>query len=145
MAQAFRLKEKADRASERKSVEERDKEYYAEDSVNWDKPVLDYDTLNRQPWVAYGEIDEDAHILFAFVQLGNRAISFGRVISFGIRVPNDDAHAELINKLRGYMGNDKQVRQIQVDTLANIIGMAGVATVGIQDRHNSLLDIIEVG
>lgn len=87
MAQAFRLKEKADRASERKSVEERDKEYYAEDSVNWDKPVLDYDTLNRQPWVAYGEIDEGAHILFAFVQLGNRAISFGRVISFGIRVP----------------------------------------------------------
>lgn len=145
MAQAFRLKEKADRASERKSVEERDKEYYAEDSVNWDKPVLDYDTLNRQPWVAYGEIDEDAHILFAFVQLGNRAISFGRVISFGIRVPNDDAHAELINKLRGYMGNDKQFRQIQVDTLANIIGMAGVATVGIKDRHNSLMDIIEVG
>lgn len=145
MAQAFRLKEKTDRASERKSVEERDKEYYAEDSVNWDKPVLDYDTLNRQPWVAYGEIDEDAHILFAFVQLGNRAISFGRVISFGIRVPNDDAHAELINKLRGYMGNDKQVRQIQVDTLANIIGMAGVATVGIKDRHNSLMDIIEVG
>lgn len=145
MAQAFRLKEKADRASERKSVEERDKEYYAEDSVNWDKPVLDYDTLNRQPWVAYGEIDEDAHILFAFVQLGNRAISFGRVISFGIRVPNDDAHAELINKLRGYMGNDKQVRQIQVDTLANIIGMAGVATVGTKDRHNSLMDIIEVG
>lgn len=145
MAQAFRLKEKADRASERKSVEERDKEYYAEDSVNWDKPVLDYDTLNRQPWVAYGEINEDAHILFAFVQLGNRAISFGRVISFGIRVPNDDAHAELINKLRGYMGNDKQVRQIQVDTLANIIGMAGVATVGTKDRHNSLMDIIEVG
>ena len=145
MAQAFRLKEKADRASERKSVEERDKEYYAEDSVNWDKPALDYNTLNRQPWVAYGEIDEDAHILFAFVQLGNRAISFGRVISFGIRVPNDDAHAELINKLRGYMGNDKQVRQIQVDTLANIIGMAGVATVGIKDRHNSLMDIIEVG
>lgn len=145
MAQAFRLKEKTDRAAERKSVEERDKEYYAEDSVNWDKPVLDYDTLNRQPWVAYGEIDEDAHILFAFVQLGNRAISFGRVISFGIRVPNDDAHAELINKLRGYMGNDKQVRQIQVDTLANIIGMAGVATVGMKDRHNSLMDIIEVG
>lgn len=145
MAQAFRLKEKADRASERKSVEERDKEYYAEDSVNWDKPVLDYDTLNRQPWVAYGEIDEDAHILFAFVQLGNRAISFGRVISFGIRVPNDDTHAELINKLRGYMGNDKQVRQIQVDTLANIIGLAGVATVGMKDRHNSLMDIIEVG
>lgn len=145
MAQAFRLKEKTDRASERKSVEERDKEYYAEDSVNWDKPVLDYDTLNRQPWVAYGEIDEDAHILFAFVQLGNRAISFGRVISFGIRVPNDDAHAEFINKLRGYMGNDKQVRQIQVDTLANIIGMAGVATVGTKDRHNSLMDIIEVG
>ena len=145
MAQAFRLKERADRASEHKSVEERDKEYYAEDSVNWDKPVLDYDTLNRQPWVAYGEIDEDAHILFAFVQLGNRAISFGRVISFGIRVPNDDAHAELINKLRGYMGNDKQVRQIQVDTLANIIGMAGVATVGTKDRHNSLMDIIEVG
>lgn len=145
MAQAFRLKEKTDRAAERKSVEERDKEYYAEDSVNWDKPVLDYDTLNRQPWVAYGEIDEDAHILFAFVQLGNRAISFGRVISFGIRVPNDDAHAELINKLRGYMGNDKQVRQIQVDTLANIIGMAGVATVGTKDRHNSLMDIIEVG
>ena len=145
MAQAFRLKEKTDRASERKSVEERDKEYYAEDSVNWDKPVLDYDTLNRQPWVAYGEIDEGAHILFAFVQLGNRAISFGRVISFGIRVPNDDAHAELINKLRGYMGNDKQVRQIQVDTLANIIGMAGVATVGMKDRHNSLMDIIEVG
>lgn len=145
MAQAFRLKEKADRASERKSVEERDKEYYAEDSVNWDKPVLDYDTLNRQPWVAYGEIDEGAHILFAFVQLGNRAISFGRVISFGIRVPNDDAHAELIDKLRGYMGNDKQVRQIQVDTLANIIGMAGVATVGTKDRHNSLMDIIEVG
>lgn len=145
MAQAFRLKEKTDRAAERKSVEERDREYYAEDSVNWDKPVLDYDTLNRQPWVAYGEIDEDAHILFAFVQLGNRAISFGRVISFGIRVPNDDAHAELINKLRGYMGNDKQVRQIQVDTLANIIGMAGVATVGIKDRHNSLMDIIEVG
>ena len=49
MAQAFRLKEKADRAAERKSVEERDKEYYAEDSVNWDKPVLDYDTLKRQP------------------------------------------------------------------------------------------------
>lgn len=145
MAQAFRLKEKTDRATERKSVEERDKEYYAEDSVNWDKPVLDYDTLNRQPWVAYGEIDEDAHILFAFVQLGNRAISFGRVISFGIRVPNDDAHAELINKLRGYMGNDKQVRQIQVDVLANIIGMAGVATVGTKDRHNSLMDIIEVG
>ena len=145
MAQAFRLKEKTDRAAERKSVEERDKEYYAEDSVNWDKPVLDYDTLNRQPWVAYGEIDEDAHILFAFVQLGNRAISFGRVISFGIRVPNDEAHAELINKLRGYMGNDKQVRQIQVDTLANIIGMAGVATVGSKDRHNSLMDIIEVG
>ena len=145
MAQAFRLKEKADRAAERKSVEERDKEYYAEDSVDWDRPVLDYDTLNRQPWVAYGEIDEGAHILFAFVQLGNRAISFGRVISFGIRVPNDDAHAELINKLRGYMGNDKQVRQIQVDALANIIGMAGVATVGIKDRHNSLMDIIEVG
>lgn len=145
MAQAFRLKEKTDRAAERKSVEERDKEYYAEDSVNWDKPVLDYDTLNRQPWVAYGEIDEDAHILFAFVQLGNRAISFGRVISFGIRVPNDDAHAELINKLRGYMGNDKQVRQIQVDMLANIISMAGVATVGTKDRHNSLMDIIEVG
>lgn len=145
MAQAFRLKEKTDRAAERKSVEARDKEYYAEDSVNWDKPVLDYDTLNRQPWVAYGEIDEDAHILFAFVQLGNRAISFGRIISFGIRVPNDDAHAELINKLRGYMGNDKQVRQIQVDTLANIIGMAGVATVGTKDRHNSLMDIIEVG
>lgn len=145
MAQAFRLKEKADRAAERKSVEERDKEYYAEDSVNWDKPVLDYDTLNRQPWVAYGEIDEDTHILFAFAQLGNRAISFGRVISFGIRVPNDDAHAELINKLRGYMGNDKQVRQIQVDTLANIISMAGVATVGTKDRHNSLMDIIEVG
>lgn len=145
MAQAFRLKEKADRAAERKSVEERDKEYYAEDSVNWDKPVLDYDTLNRQPWVAYGEIDEDTHILFAFAQLGNRAISFGRVISFGIRVPNDDAHTELINKLRGYMGNDKQVRQIQVDTLANIISMAGVATVGTKDRHNSLMDIIEVG
>lgn len=145
MAQAFRLKEKADRAAERKSVEERDKEYYAEDSVNWDKPVLDYDTLNRQPWVAYGEIDEGAHILFAFVQLGNRAISFGRVISFGIRVPNDDTHAELINKLRGYMGNDKQVRQIQVETLANIIGTAGIATVGTKDRHNSLMDIIEVG
>lgn len=145
MAQAFRLKEKADRAAEHKSVEERDKEYYAEDSVNWDKPVLDYDTLNRQPWVAYGEIDEGATTLFAFVQLGNRAISFGRVISFGIRVPNDDAHAELINKLRGYMGNDKQVRQIQVDALANIIGMAGVATVGTKDRHNSLMDIIEVG
>lgn len=43
------------------------------------------------------------------------------------------------------MGNDKQVRQIQVDTLANIIGMAGVATVGTKDRHNSLMDIIEVG
>lgn len=145
MAQAFRLKEKADRASERKSVEERDKEYYAEDSVNWDKPVLDYDTLNRQPWVAYGEIDEGAHILFAFVQLGNRAISFGRVISFGIRVPNDNAHAELINKLRSHMGDQQNVRQIQVDTLANIISMAGVATVGIKDRHNSLMDIIEVG
>ena len=67
MAQVFRLKEKADRAAERKSVEERDKEYYAEDSVNWDKPVLDYDTLNRQPWVAYGEIDEGAlHSLHLF-------------------------------------------------------------------------------
>ena len=145
MAQAFRLKEKADRAAERKSVEERDKEYYAEDSVNWDKPVLDYDTLNRQPWVAYGEIDEGATTLFAFVQLGNRAISFGRVISFGIRVPNDDAHAELRNKLRGYMGDAQNVRQIQVETLANIIRMAGTATVGVKDRHNSLMDIIEVG
>lgn len=145
MAQAFRLKEKADRAAERKSVEERDKEYYAEDSVNWDNPVLDYDTLNRQPWVAYGEIDEGTTTLFAFVQLGNRAISFGRVISFGIRVPNDDTHAELRNKLRGHMGNKQNIRQIQVETLANIIGMAGVATVGTKDRHNSLMDIIEVG
>lgn len=145
MAQAFRLKEKSERIGEHKSVEERDKEYYGEDSVNWDKPVLDYDTLNRQPWVAYGEIDEGANILFAFVQLGNRALSFGRVISFGVRVPNDDAHAELINKLREYMGDDRHVKQIQVETLANIISMAGVATVGMKDRHNSLMDIIEVG
>ena len=95
--------------------------------------------------MAYGEIDEGATTLFAFVQLGNRAISFGRVISFGIRVPNDNAHAELINKLRSHMGDQQNVRQIQVDTLANIISMAGVATVGIKDRHNSLMDIIEVG
>ena len=62
-----------------------------------------------------------------------------------IRVPNDNAHAELINKLRSHMGDQQNVRQIQVDTLANIISMAGVATVGIKDRHNSLMDIIEVG
>ena len=144
MAQAFRLKEKSERSTEHKTVEERNKEYYAEDSVNWNNPVIDYDTLNMQPWVSYGEIDEGKTTLYSFVQLGNRAVSFGRVVSFGIRVPNDDAHAELRNKLHGYMGDKAHVRQIQVDTLVNIIGSAGSANVGLKDRHNSLMDIIEV-
>lgn len=116
-------------------------DYFNVEIINVAKPAIDYDVLNRIPWLGYGKFVDGDTVTYSFIQLHNPTITQGRAVVINFIMKGDELKNRATGMLDEYFDN---IREVPNKLIVDVLQSFGNGK-PVNDLKNSLVTTIEFG